>query len=92
MSTKEIKAQIHHAADRVEDGVEAAASALGNGVDALGAEHGELQRMLRDLGQRVRESTKALTDEATRQARLRPLAVFGLAFLAGVVAARALRR
>jgi len=92
MSTKEIKAQIHKAGDRVEDGVEAAAAALGNGVDALDAQRGELQDMLRDLGRRMRESTKALTDEATRQARLRPLAVFGLAFLAGVVAARALRR
>ena len=92
MATKEIKAQIHDAAAHVEGGVEAAAATLGNGVDTFDAQRGKLQEMFRDLAERLRESTTALTDEAARQARLRPLAVFGIAFLAGIVAARALRR
>ena len=92
MSTKEIKAQIHNAADHIENGVHATAASLGNGVDALDAQRGELQDMLRDFTRRMRESTKALTDEATRQAQQRPLAVFGFAFLAGIIAARVLRR
>jgi len=47
---------------------------------------------LRDLGARMLESSRTLSDEAARQARLRPLAVFGAAFLAGVIVARVLRR
>jgi hypothetical protein len=92
MSTKEVKAQIHKGADRIEDGVEAAAASIGNGVDALAEQRDELLETLRDLGRRMLESSKALSDEAVKQARLRPLAVFGVAFVAGVIVARVLRR
>ena len=92
MNTKEIKAQIHKNADRIESAVEAAAVGLGNGADAIDKQRDDLQETLRDLGRRMLESTKALTDEAARQARLRPLAVFGVAFVAGIIAARVLRR
>ena len=92
MSTKEVKAQLHKGVDRIESGMEAAAAGLGNGVDALAEQRDEFLETLRDLGRRMLDSSKALSDEAARQARLRPLAVFGVAFLAGVVAARVLRR
>lgn len=92
MNTKEVKAQIHKGADRIESDVEAAATRIGNGADALAEQRDELMQTLRDLGRRMLESSKALSDEAVKQARLRPLAVFGVAFLAGVVAARVLRR
>ncbi|HEX6834009.1 MAG TPA: hypothetical protein VF132_10795 [Rudaea sp.] len=92
MGAKEIKARIKDVAERAEDGVEAAAKTLGNGVDAIDEQHSELNDVLRDLGRRVRESTKTLTDEAARQARLRPLAMFGFAVLVGIIAVRVLRR
>lgn len=92
MNTKEVKAQIRKSADQIEDGVEATAASLGNGADTLASRTEDLQDTLRDLGRRMLESTKALTDEATKQARLRPLAVFGVAFVAGVIVARVLRR
>jgi len=92
MSTKEVKAQLHKGVDRIESGMEAAAAGLGNGVDALAEQRDEFLETLRDLGRRMLDSSKALSDEAVKQARLRPLAVFGVAFLAGVVAARVLRR
>ena len=92
MNTREIKAQINKSADQIESGVAAAAASLGNGAEALGEKGNELQENLREIGRNLLESTKALTDEAAKQARLRPLAVFGIAFAAGVVVARALRR
>ncbi len=92
MDTKEVKAQIRKSAAQIENGVAAAATSLGNGADTLGEQHDELQDKLRDIGRRLLESTKSLTDEATKQARLRPLAVFGVAFVAGVIVARVLRR
>jgi t-SNARE complex subunit (syntaxin) len=92
MNTKETRAQIHQTADQVENGVAAAAASLGNGVEALGEKRDEMLDTLRDIGRRLLDSTKALTDEAARQARLRPLAVFGVAFVAGVIVARVVRR
>lgn len=91
MHTKEIKAQINSSAEAIESGVAAAAASLGNGADALGKEHDELQDRLRDIGQSLLASSKVLVDEAARQARLRPLATFGVAFVAGVIIARVLR-
>jgi type II secretory pathway component PulF len=92
MTTREIKAKINKRADQIESGVAMAAESLTNGADALGEQSDELQDNLREIGRNLLESTKALTDEAARQARLRPLAVFGIAFVAGVIVARALRR
>ncbi len=92
MNTKEVKAQIHKNADHIENGVAAMAASLANGAEALGEQRDELQDKLRDFGRRMLDSTKTLTDEATKQARLRPLAVFGVAFVAGVIVARVLRR
>lgn len=92
MNTKETKAQIRKSADKIERGVAAAAASLTNGADALGEQSDELQEKLRDIGRRILDTTKELSDEAAKQARLRPLAVFGIAFVAGVIVARALRR
>jgi hypothetical protein len=92
MITKEVKAQIHKTAENIESGVDTIAACMSNGAEALGEQGEELQDKLREIGQRLLETTKALTDEAARQARLRPLAMFGIAFVAGVVVARSLRR
>jgi len=92
MNTKETKAQIRKSADQVESGVEAVAASLTNGADALGEQSDELQDTLRDIGRRLLDTTKELSDAAAKQARLRPLAVLGVAFVAGVIVARALRR
>ena len=92
MSTSQVKAQIHNTAERIESGVEAAAAGIANGAEALDTQRDEMLQTLRDLGARMLESSRTLSDEAARQARLRPLAVFGTAFLAGVIVARVLRR
>ena len=92
MNTNETKVRIRKSAEQVESGVAAAAESLTNGAEALGEESDELQEKLRDIGRRLLETSKELGDEAAKQARLRPLTVFGIAFVAGLVIARVLRR
>jgi len=92
MSTKEIKAKIRKRVDQIENGVAEGMSSLGDDVEASGDQPDEPQETLRDVGRRILDTTKGLGDEATRQARLHPLAVFGVAFVAGIIVARALRR
>jgi hypothetical protein len=92
MNTNETKARIRKSAEQIESGVAAAAASLTNGAEALGEQSDELQDKLRDIGRRLLGTTKELSDEAAKQARLRPLALFGIAFVAGIIVARALRR
>ena len=92
MNMNETKARIRKGAEYVESGVAEAAESLTNGAEALGEQSEELQEKLRDIGRRLLDTTKELSDEAAKQARLRPLAVFGIAFVAGVIVARAWRR
>jgi len=92
MDTNETKARIRKSAEQIESGVAAAAASLTNGADAVGEQSDELQEKLRDIGRRLLDTSKELGDEAAKQARLRPLAVFGVAFVAGIIVARVLRR
>ncbi|MBL8297647.1 MAG: hypothetical protein JNN30_04785 [Rhodanobacteraceae bacterium] len=92
MNTKEVKAKIHDHADHIESGVAAAAASLGNGAEAIGEKAQQINDALHEFGTRLFDSTKALTDEAVKQARQRPLVVFGAAFIAGLIVARALHR
>jgi hypothetical protein len=91
MNTKEVKAKIHENADRIERGVEAAAAGLANGAETMSEQRDEVLDQLRDIGRRLSDSAKMLTDEAAKQARLRPLAVFGAAFAVGAIVALAFR-
>jgi len=92
MNTREIKAKISNSAEQIESSVAALTASLGNGAEAPGNDRDELQENLREIGRKLLDSAQMLTDEATKQARLRPLAVFGVAFIAGIVVARTLRR
>jgi len=92
MNTRQVKSSIHQNADRVEGGVEAAASGLAAGAKKLDELRDALKAKVRGIGQRVADSTAELASQANRQAHIHPLAVFGIAFAAGMVLARAIRR
>jgi len=64
-------------------------------VDAAGSaaeEIDELEQSLRDTADSIKETARALGDLASKQIQLHPLASFGIAFLAGLTAAKLLRR
>jgi hypothetical protein len=52
----------------------------------------ELEQSLRDTTDSIKESARALGELASKQIQLHPLASFGIAFLAGLTAAKLLRR
>lgn len=52
----------------------------------------DLERRLQDTAETLKDSARVLGDLASRQIRAHPLAAFGVAFFAGLTAARLLRR
>lgn len=92
MNTKLNNDQVHSTAEKIESGVAAVAASVSKRVDALNEKRDELQGKAREFGRGLLDDAKELTDEVSKQAHLRPLAVFGIAFVAGVVVTRMLRR
>lgn len=84
--------KIRSTVEQIEGDVAAAAANFANGADTLDQQSEELQNKAREFGRDLLEGARELTDKVTKQAHLRPLAVFGVAFVAGVVVARMLRR
>jgi hypothetical protein len=76
----------------IEAVVDAAATGATAAIDAGDELGDDLQDRLRDVGRNLLDGATMVTDELRRQARVRPLATFGVAVLAGLIAARALRR
>ncbi|HZP67416.1 MAG TPA: hypothetical protein VFB32_14030 [Rudaea sp.] len=60
--------------------------------DACACDHHGFERELREVRARWLDETKGLRSELARQAQQHPLATFGVAFAAGLLVARALRR
>ncbi|HXR63888.1 MAG TPA: hypothetical protein VN720_10160 [Rudaea sp.] len=77
-----IDTSVHESTEDVEEAAAAAAE------DTLS----ELEDQLRQTADSLKESARALGDLASLQIQQRPLAAIGVAFLAGLVAARILRR
>lgn len=92
MNPKMSNEQVRSSADQIDDGVATVATTVSNSMDGLNQKRHELQDKAREFGRGLLDDAKDLTDEVTKQAHLRPLAVFGVAFVAGVVVARMLRR
>lgn len=92
MKTNDVKSKIADGAGRVERVVAAAGASLGNGAEAIADSAERADQTMNDLGTRLLQRAKDLGEAAGRQAHLRPYAVFGVAFIAGVIFARALRR
>lgn len=95
-SVREVKRQLDEAGDDVAEAAQASARAAGdelNGLRAkLRANGAQLEDELRAAGERFVEGTRTLRAAAVEQVREHPLAAFGVAFAAGVVASRLLRR
>jgi ElaB/YqjD/DUF883 family membrane-anchored ribosome-binding protein len=93
MKTKdEFKQDVEDAAETVQDGIDVAAAKLASSAEALRAQANDLEDQLRDAGRRLLEGAKELGNTASTQTKLHPLAAVGIAFAAGVILARALRR
>ena len=79
-------------ADAAVDSVESARSEFTRLGAKLRANGARLEEDLLDARERLGEGAKQFTDAAAEQIREHPLAAFGIAFAAGVVLSRLLRR
>ena len=95
-SVREAKREIEEAgaeaADAARESVNAAGSELHDLRARLRANGAQLEDELRDASKRFAEGTRTLRAAAVEQVREHPLAAFGVAFVAGVLASRLLRR
>ena len=75
-----------------ECGIDALAKKVAQSAQALGAHCEALRRKFDQVDTPLHEKAKGLADAVSEQARAHPLATFGIAFAAGALLARALRR
>jgi ElaB/YqjD/DUF883 family membrane-anchored ribosome-binding protein len=87
-----VKSSAAQAADRIHNGVDAAEETIDESVDGFSARLALLEAQLRDSGERLLANAKQLSDVAGKHVRTHPVAAFGVAFVAGIVVARLLRR
>ncbi|HET7779839.1 MAG TPA: hypothetical protein VFL07_14920 [Rudaea sp.] len=97
MATRSAKSTVGNAgdeihADEIRANINGAQEEAAEDIDAIGDRLEALERQLRQAGDHLLENAKTLTTAASKQMQLHPLAAFGVAFLAGVTAARLLRR
>jgi ElaB/YqjD/DUF883 family membrane-anchored ribosome-binding protein len=95
-SVREVKQQLDEAgedvADAAQDSVRAAGNELHDLRAKLRANGAQLEDELRDAGERFVEGARTLRAAATEQVREHPLAAFGVAFAAGVLVSRLMRK
>ena len=92
MATRSARSTAAEAADDIHAGINGAQEEAAEDIDAIGDRLEALEKQLRQAGDHLLENAKTLTAAASKQMQLHPLAAFGVAFLAGVTAARLLRR
>ncbi len=78
--------------DSVTAGADEAVRSARRFGERLRANGARLQDELGDAGDRLAEGTRRIADVAAEQIRAHPLAAFGIAFAAGILATRLLRR
>jgi ElaB/YqjD/DUF883 family membrane-anchored ribosome-binding protein len=95
-SVREVKQQLDDAGDDVKaaahETAEATRSELRRLREKLRANGAQLEEELREAGERFAEGAKTFGNAAAEQVRAHPMAAFGIAFAAGFVLSRALRR
>ena len=87
-----IKSSTAEAAKKLHDGINGAEETLDDSVAAFSDRLAGMETQLREVGERLLANAKELSGSASKQMRTHPLATFGVAFVAGIAAARLLRR
>ena len=95
-SVREVKQQLGDAGEAVSDAadesIEATLSELRRLRAKWRANGAHLEEELREAGERFAEGAKTFGSAAADQVREHPMAAFGVAFAAGFILSRALRR
>ena len=92
MKDQATKSTVEDIAARARHRVDATADKVEENIDEVADRFAEIEEQLRLAGDRLIENAKVLSAEASKQTRLHPLAAIGIAFAAGVVVSKLLRR
>ena len=92
MKERTVKASLDEVAEHLHNGVDAAQAKVDDSIDDYAARFAALEKQLRQTGDRLLENARVLSTEASKRTRTHPLAALGIAFAAGAVAAKLLRR
>jgi ElaB/YqjD/DUF883 family membrane-anchored ribosome-binding protein len=87
-----IKSTTSDVASKVRNGVDMAEDKIQDSVDSLSSRLGSLEALWKEYGDVMIKNARELGTAAEKQVRANPLAAFGIAFGAGIVIARLLRR
>jgi len=87
-----IKSTASDVANKVRNGVDMAEDKVQDSVESLSSRLGSLESLWKEYGDVMIKNAKELSSAAEKQVRANPLAAFGIAFGAGIVIARLLRR
>lgn len=95
-SVREVKQDLDETRERVGNDAhsikDSASEEMQSLREKLRANGEQLEDELRDAGARIADGAKTFSDAATDQIRENPLIAFGVAFAAGLVISRLLRR
>lgn len=92
MKQEASKSTVEELATRARHRVDAAADKVDENIDDVADRFADLEAQLRETGERLLENAKSLSAEASRHTRQHPLAAIGIAFAAGIVVSKLLRR
>ncbi|MEO5623717.1 MAG: hypothetical protein ABJB02_07655 [Dokdonella sp.] len=95
-TVREMKQQLDDAGNEVAGAARASVDDANGELHRLGAKlrsnGAQLEEELHDAGARLAQGARTFGDAAIEQVREHPMAAFGIAFVAGLVVSRMLRR
>ena len=92
MKDQATKSTVEDIAARARHRVDAAADTVDENIDEVADRFADIEAQLRLAGDRLIENARVLSAEASKHTRLHPLTAIGIAFAAGVVVSKLLRR
>jgi len=87
-----IKETAAETADKIHNGVDMAEEQVDETVSSFAARLSALEAQWREHGEELLASAREIGGVAEKQVRAHPLAAFGIAFAAGIIVAKLLRR
>ena len=92
MKDSATKSTVEDIATRARHRVDATADKVDENIEDVADRFADIEAQLRDAGDRLLESARVLSAEASKHTRQHPLTAIGIAFAAGIVVSKLLRR
>jgi ElaB/YqjD/DUF883 family membrane-anchored ribosome-binding protein len=92
VKSERIKAAVAETADEIHEDIDQAEEEINDSVDSISDRFAQIEERLHTETDRLIDSMTQISDAAKRYAHARPIAATGIAFIAGIVVARLLRR